>query len=158
MKSVFFHLSVKMQFSQTLLIAVALSSTIFLAQVSAHIHLEVPENVRKMAFILHEHCVAETGIDEDYTIQMLRGKLPEDRNFGCYLHCMFDTVGLVTTEGHIRFEDIMHLLPMRHQEVISEVVRACETVCKCLRQWILWGLFPSSVLICLSTCSWRQCL
>lgn len=130
--------SVIMRFQQILNIAVTLSLVLVLAvnlarPVSGHIHLEVPENVRKMAFILHEHCVAETGIDEDWTIQMLRGKLPEDRNFGCYLHCIFDTVGLVSTEGHIRFEDIMHLLPMRHQEVIGEVVKACNTVCK----WIL---------------------
>lgn len=96
--------------------------------VSAHIHTEVPENVRKMAFLLHEHCVKETGIDEDWSLQVIRGTMPEDRSFGCYLHCMFNTVGLVSPEGHIRFQDIMHLLPERHQEIIADVTEKCDTI------------------------------
>lgn len=125
--------SVKMQVPRNLFI---LLTTIFslvlilnpFQPVSAHIHTEVPENVRKMAFLLHEHCVKETGIDEDWSLQMIRGTMPEDRSFGCYLHCMFNTVGLVSPEGHIRFQDIMHLLPARHQEIIADVTEKCDTI------------------------------
>ena len=88
----------------------------------------MPENIRKIAILLHEHCVQETGIEEDWTMQLIKGAMPEDRNIGCYLHCMFDTVGLVSPEGHIRFQDVMHLLPARHQEVLTDVVSRCDTV------------------------------
>lgn len=100
-------------------------------RVSAHVHLVVPENMRKMAFLLHEHCVKETGVDEDWTLQMIRGSMPEDKSFGCYLHCMFDSVGLVSHEdGQINFQEIMHLMPTTYQEVLSDVVQRCSTVRK----------------------------
>lgn len=95
--------------------------------------MEMPENVRKMAFLLHEHCVKETGVDEDWTLQMIKGKMPEDREVGCYLHCMFNTIGLVSDEGKIRFQEIMHLLPARHQEVLDDVVKQCDTIRKFIR-------------------------
>lgn len=108
----------------------ALYITLDIDSVSAHVHLVVPENVRKMAFILHEHCVQETGVNEDWTLQMIHGSMPEDKSFGCYLHCMFDSVGLVAHDGQINFQEIMHLMPSQHQEVISDVVQRCATIRK----------------------------
>lgn len=98
--------------------------------VSGHIHLEVPENVRKMAYILHEHCVEQTKVDGDWTLQMLRGAMPEDKNYGCYLHCIFDTIGLVAEDGTILFDQILHLLPDRHRETLMAAVRNCATIRK----------------------------
>lgn len=135
-----------MQFPRYLFIfsTATILSLVLFHTACAHIHTEMPENVRKMAFLLHEHCVKETGIDEDLSLQMIRGSMPEDRNFGCYLHCMFNTVGLVSPEGHIRFQDIMHLLPARHQEVIADVVERCSTI----REFLYWvGGFGRGVTI-----------
>lgn len=97
-------------------------------QVSAHIHLAVPENVRKMAFILHEHCVRETSVDEDWTLQMLRGSMPEDRSYGCYLHCIFNTIGLVAEDGTIMLEQILHLIPEVHKEMLEGAIQNCQTI------------------------------
>lgn len=122
-----------MQIAQNLLIvSLLIRFLVSYHPVTAHMHVEMPENIRKMAFLLHEHCVKQTGIDEDWTVQMIKGEMPEDRSVGCYLHCMFDTIGLVTPEGHIRFQDIMHLMPQRHQEVIADVVSRCDTI----RKWL----------------------
>lgn len=119
-----------MQFSSSIPVVcvVLISLNLLQSPVSGHIHLEMPENIRKIAFLLHEHCVEVTGIDEDWTLQMVRGKMPEDRSIGCYLHCMFDTIGLVSDEGHIRFQEVLHLLPQRHQEILSDVVQRCGTI------------------------------
>lgn len=121
-------MSLSESFLLRVLLAIVTVSLIPRQNVSAHIQTMVPENVRKMAFILHEHCVEVTGVDEDLTLQMIRGQMPEDKNFGCYLHCMFDTVGLVSPEGHINFQDVLHLLPSQHQEVLTDVVERCSTI------------------------------
>uniref|UniRef100_A0A1B0CTT1 Uncharacterized protein n=2 Tax=Lutzomyia longipalpis TaxID=7200 RepID=A0A1B0CTT1_LUTLO len=90
--------------------------------------VEIPEELREGARLLHEHCVAQTNVDESLILASVNGYLPDDRTLQCYIDCLFRTTGLIDENGHILFEEIAHLLPTEIKEIIVAVTSKCRTI------------------------------
>lgn len=95
-------------------------------------HIDMPENLKQASKLLHKHCVTETNVDESLITASVNGNLPEDRKLACYIHCLFDTAGLIHQDtGKIRFDEVAHLFPDKHKGLIESVTEECKTVRKC---------------------------
>lgn len=95
-------------------------------------HIDMPENLKAAAKLLHTYCVGETGVDEGLISASVNGNLPHDPKLACYIHCLFNTAGLIHTEtGRVRFDEVSHLFPEKHKGLIDEVTQKCETIRKC---------------------------
>lgn len=82
--------------------------------------MEIPEHMRKHAKKLHKRCQSQTDTPEGTTTilnsylitkinqiilnyiclevirESLKGTLPKNQNFECYIHCLFDIIGVVS--------------------------------------------------------------
>ena len=82
--------------------------------------MEIPEHMRKHAKKLHKRCQNQTDTPEGTTTipnyllitkiykiilnylflevirESLTGTLPKNQNFECYIHCLFDIIGVVS--------------------------------------------------------------
>lgn len=95
-------------------------------------HIDMPENLKAAAKLLHTYCVGETKVDESLISASVGGYLPQDDKLACYIHCIFDTAGLIHTDtGKIRFDEVSHLFPDKHKGLIDQVTKECETIRKC---------------------------
>lgn len=93
------------------------------------ISLDMPDNMKKAAQLLHDHCVGATGVDEALIEASRGGNLPDDPNLKCYVHCLFETAGLIHRDtGKIRFDEVSHLFPQAHQEIIEKITQKCDTI------------------------------
>lgn len=95
-------------------------------------HIDMPENLRQAAKLLHTFCVDDVKVDEALIDQSIGGYLPQDPKLACYIHCLFNTAGLIHTEtGRVRFDEISHLFPDKHKGLIDRVTEECGTIRKC---------------------------
>lgn len=95
-------------------------------------HIDMPDNLKQAAKLLHQHCVPETGVDESLIAVSINGNLPEDPKLACYINCLFETAGLVHMDtGKIRFDEVSHLFPDKHKGLIDAVTEQCQTIRKC---------------------------
>lgn len=95
-------------------------------------HIDMPDNLRQAATLLHDHCVKDTSVDEALITASVGGNLPRDPKLACYIHCLFNTAGLIHTEtGRIRFDEVAHLFPDKHKDLIESVTEKCQTIRKC---------------------------
>lgn len=95
-------------------------------------HIDMPENLKAAAKLLHNYCVDETKVDESLIDASVRGNLPQDPKLACYIHCLFETSGLIHADtGKIRFDEISHLFPDKHKGLIDLVTEKCNTIRKC---------------------------
>lgn len=95
-------------------------------------HIDMPENLKTAAKLLHSHCAAETKVDESLITASVNGNLPEDPKLACYIFCLFNTAGLIQEDtGKIRFDEVAHLFPEKHKGLIEQVTDQCQTVRKC---------------------------
>ncbi|GAB0094924.1 hypothetical protein DMENIID0001_102500 [Sergentomyia squamirostris] len=90
--------------------------------------IEIPEEYREGARLLHNHCVAQTGVDEQLIYESVGGYLPDDRTLQCYIDCLFRSTGLIDDDGHILFAEIAHIFPTEIKEIILAVTEKCKTV------------------------------
>lgn len=104
-------------------------------------HIDMPDNLRAAAKLLHTYCVGEIGVDEALIDASINGNLPEDPKLACYIHCLFNTAGLIHTDtGKVRFDEISHLFPDKHKGLIDQVTEKCQTIRKC--NFKCDGLYP----------------
>lgn len=94
-------------------------------------HIDMPDNLKPAARLLHRHCVDETKVDEALIEASVSGNLPKDDKLGCYIHCLFDTAGLIHLDtGKVRFDEVSHLFPDKHKGLIDKVTEQCQTIRK----------------------------
>jgi hypothetical protein len=62
---------------------------------------EVPEKFQKLAKMLHNTCIESTGVSEVTLSQCKNSIVPDDHQSKCYIHCIFDSVGLIDNLGKI---------------------------------------------------------
>lgn len=95
-------------------------------------HIDMPENLKTAAKLLHMHCAGETGVDESLITASVNGNLPKDPKLACYINCLFSTAGLIHEDtGRIRFDEVAHLFPDKHKGLIETVTEQCQTIRKC---------------------------
>lgn len=95
-------------------------------------HIDMPDNLKKAASLLHDSCVKDTSVDEALISASFGGNLPKDPKLACYIHCLFDTAGLIHMDtGRIRFDEVAHLFPDKHKDLIELVTETCQTIRKC---------------------------
>ncbi|ETN64065.1 odorant binding protein, antennal [Anopheles darlingi] len=108
--------------------AVLLAACYFLACSNA---FEIPDRYKKPAKILHETCVSESGASEELLRQCLDGTIHADKAVQCYIHCLFDKIGVIEPEtGRIFLEwltDMLptDMLPTDMQHAIAHLTREC---------------------------------
>ncbi|XP_035773860.1 general odorant-binding protein 69a-like isoform X2 [Anopheles albimanus] len=103
--------------------AVLLAACWFLACSSA---FEIPDRYKKPAKMLHETCVAESGASEELLRQCLDGTIHDDKAVQCYIHCLFDKIGVIEPEtGRILLDWLTEMLPSDLQQVVAHLTREC---------------------------------
>lgn len=96
-------------------------------------HIDMPDNLKQAANLLHQHCVPQSGVDEALITASVNGNLPQDPKLACYIHCLFSTAGLIQQDsGRIRFDEVSHLFPDKHKGLIDTVTEQCQTIRKCI--------------------------
>ncbi|XP_050083835.1 general odorant-binding protein 69a-like [Anopheles aquasalis] len=103
--------------------AVLLVACCFLAYSNA---FEIPERYKKPAKMLHEMCVAESGASEELLRQCLDGTIHDDAAVQCYIHCLFDKIGVIDPEtGRIFLDWLTDMLPSDLQQALAHLTREC---------------------------------
>lgn len=77
---------------------------------------EIPEKYKNAAKILHNHCLEKTKADEEVLRQCANRIIPDDPVTKCYIHCIFDSVGLIDENGQI---DLVSVAQTYYPELVD---------------------------------------
>ncbi|XP_065360121.1 general odorant-binding protein 69a [Calliphora vicina] len=89
--------------------------------------MEIPEHLRKHAKKLHKRCQNQTDTPEDVIRSSLQGSLPKNKNFECYVQCLFDIIGIMEESNTIRIDHLLQVLPDELHPTIKMLAEACGT-------------------------------
>ncbi|XP_073843571.1 odorant-binding protein 69a [Musca autumnalis] len=134
----------------------AVLGLILISYITHSASIELPETFRKNARKLHNRCQNQTNTAEDVIKSSFSGSLPKDNNFPCYLHCIYDMVGLIDGNNVMHFENLQHVLPEAYHPSVMALADACgtkdgEDKCKIVYNTVLCyvdfdGLFMAELL------------
>nr|AID61302.1 odorant binding protein [Calliphora stygia] len=106
-------------------------ATIFLVitilMVSNNNAFEIPEHLKKHAKKLHKRCQNQTETPEDVIRESLTGVLPKNKNFECYVQCLFDIIGIMDENNIIRIDLLMQVLPDEMHSTLTRLAEVCGT-------------------------------
>ncbi|KNC24411.1 Pheromone-binding protein-related protein 1 [Lucilia cuprina] len=89
--------------------------------------LEIPEHLKKHARKLHKRCQNQTETPDDIIRSSLKGELPKNKNFECYVHCIFDIIGIMDENNIIRIELLTQVLPEELHPTLTMLSDNCGT-------------------------------
>ncbi|XP_064547532.1 general odorant-binding protein 69a [Drosophila montana] len=112
-------------YSKTLGLSLAL--LVLCSAITPHQAWEIPDVLKKQVKKLHDRCMASTGVTEELMTEAHKGNLPNDPTFKCFLHCMFETVGLMDSDNVMHLESLVEVLPVEIHPKILNLVDACGT-------------------------------
>nr|ALM64966.1 odorant binding protein 4 [Dendroctonus armandi] len=101
----------------------ALSITLMLPVIRA-----LSDEMKELAQMLHNTCVAETGVNEDLILKVNTEKtFADDDNLKCYIKCLLAQMACIDDDGIIDEEATIAVLPEEYQAMAAPVIRACGT-------------------------------
>ncbi|XP_030572718.1 general odorant-binding protein 69a [Drosophila novamexicana] len=112
-------------YSKTLGLSLAL--LVLCSAITPHQAWEIPDVVRKQMKKLHARCMTATGVSEELVSQAHKGVLPNDQTFKCFLHCMFEMVGLIDSDNVMHLESLVDVLPVEIHSKILNLADSCGT-------------------------------
>nr|BAI82448.1 odorant binding protein 8 [Delia antiqua]BAS69447.1 odorant-binding protein 8 [Delia platura] len=103
---------------------ICLIMTIFLITNNA---LEIPEHLRKHARRIHKRCQNQSDTPEAVIKESLKGGLPNNKNFECYIQCLFDIMGIMDESNTIHIDNLLQILPEEMHPMVTMLSQACGT-------------------------------
>ncbi|XP_030747910.1 uncharacterized protein LOC115876314 [Sitophilus oryzae] len=86
------------------------------------------EEMKELAQMLHNTCVAETGVSEDLIDKVNNEKVfADDENLKCYIKCLMAQMACIDDDGMVDVEATIAVLPEEMQEEATPVIRTCGT-------------------------------
>ncbi|XP_048520680.1 uncharacterized protein LOC109537273 [Dendroctonus ponderosae] len=86
------------------------------------------DEMKELAQMLHNTCVAETGVNEDFIRKVNAEKIfADDENLKCYIKCLMAQMACIDDDGIIDEEATIAILPEEYQALAAPVIRACGT-------------------------------
>ncbi|KAH1013758.1 hypothetical protein HUJ04_002707 [Dendroctonus ponderosae] len=86
------------------------------------------DEMKELAQMLHNTCVAETGVNEDFIRKVNAEKIfADDENLKCYIKCLMAQMACIDDNGIIDEEATIAILPEEYQALAAPVIRACGT-------------------------------
>ncbi|XP_016992139.1 general odorant-binding protein 69a isoform X1 [Drosophila rhopaloa] len=90
--------------------------------------LELNPMLIKQAKKLQLRCLNQTGVSIEKMDQLTKTRsLPNDPGLKCFVHCMFDMVGLIDSQNVVHLESLLEVLPEQIHNTINGLVSACGT-------------------------------
>ncbi|KAM7358731.1 odorant-binding protein 69a [Cochliomyia hominivorax] len=89
--------------------------------------MEIPDHLKKHAKKLHKRCQSQTNTPDEVIRSSMTGVLPKDRNFQCYIHCLFDIIGVMDENNLIHINNLQQVLPEEMHSIITKLSEACGT-------------------------------
>ncbi|XP_005177698.2 general odorant-binding protein 69a [Musca domestica] len=106
---------------------IGLIALIMISYIIQNEGFEVPEHFKKHAKKLHKRCQNQTNTSDDVIRASFSGTLPQDDNFACYIHCIFDMIGVIDEKNVMRLESLTQVLPEELHPMITTLVESCGT-------------------------------
>ncbi|XP_050309359.1 general odorant-binding protein 83a-like [Anthonomus grandis grandis] len=86
------------------------------------------DEMKELAQMLHNTCVAETGVSEALIDKVNNEKVFEDdENLKCYIKCLMAQMACIDDDGIIDEEATIAVLPEEVQDIAAPVIRTCGT-------------------------------
>nr|QKN21554.1 odorant-binding protein [Zeugodacus tau] len=90
--------------------------------------LEVPKHMISGVKKLTTICLKETGATEDlFKDARTTGKLPNNQNLKCFLHCVLDKIGLMDEDNIVHLDNLIEIMPPDFVPIIEQLHTACGT-------------------------------
>ncbi|XP_054273035.1 general odorant-binding protein 83a-like isoform X2 [Macrosteles quadrilineatus] len=84
------------------------------------------EEQMKMAEMLHNNCVKETGVSEDSFSAAAKGDFKEDDSLKCYMKCLLVQMGVFSEEDmSLDKEAMIEMVPDEVKEQSTKAVEKC---------------------------------
>ncbi|XP_001353390.2 general odorant-binding protein 69a [Drosophila pseudoobscura] len=89
---------------------------------------ELSPTMKKQVGKLKDRCIKQTGASAERMLQAKKDQvLPDDPAFKCFLHCMFDMLGLIDSHNVMQLESLIEVLPEEIHPEINALVGNCGT-------------------------------
>ncbi|XP_046743565.1 general odorant-binding protein 56d-like isoform X2 [Diprion similis] len=85
------------------------------------------EEMQEMAQMLHDTCVAESGVAEDLIVKCRSGDFADDPKLKCYMLCLLNQISAFE-DGEIDIDTLLAVLPEEILGDAESVLRGCGTV------------------------------
>ncbi|EDW40324.1 GL25188 [Drosophila persimilis] len=85
---------------------------------------ELSPTMKKQVAKLKDRCIKQTGASAERMLQAKKDQvLPDDPAFKCFLHCMFDMLGLIDSHNVMQLESLIEVLPEEIHPEINDQLR-----------------------------------
>uniref|UniRef100_A0A3F2Z3F9 Uncharacterized protein n=1 Tax=Glossina brevipalpis TaxID=37001 RepID=A0A3F2Z3F9_9MUSC len=88
---------------------------------------QVDKKLKKQALRLHDYCVKKVDSNTEYLLDALFNKTEHTDAFKCYLHCIYDTFGLVSNNNEINALNMLPMVPPEYHDMVVDLHSACDT-------------------------------
>ncbi|XP_046422721.1 general odorant-binding protein 56d-like isoform X1 [Neodiprion pinetum] len=89
--------------------------------------MAMSDEMQEMAQMLHNTCVAETGVAEDLIIKCRSGDFTDDPKLKCYMLCLLNQISAFD-DGEIDVDTLVAMLPEEILGKAEPVLRSCGTI------------------------------
>ncbi|KAE8573626.1 general odorant-binding protein 69a [Halyomorpha halys] len=89
--------------------------------------VDIPDELKEMAQMVHDQCIGETGASADAIEGTKKGVFPaDDQKLKCYLKCIYSNMGAISDEGELDAEAFGSIMPEELGRVLNPMINKCK--------------------------------